>query len=97
MNRINGLANLTLRPPAQTTAVEKTGSAFSELLKDSISNVDKLQKNADLAAQQLHAGGAKNLHETMIAMEQANISLRMLVQMRNKVMEAYQEVMRTQI
>ncbi len=97
MTKIEGLSNLNLRPPGIQTAQDKTGSAFSDLLKNSISEVDKQQKNADISVQQLHAGGAKNLHETMIAMEQANISLRLLVQMRNKMMEAYQEVMRTQV
>jgi flagellar hook-basal body complex protein FliE len=97
MNTITGMSNLTLHPPASSTEIEKTGSAFSEILKTTISEIDNQQKAADLSAQKLHAGGAKNLHETMIVMEQANISLRLLVQMRNKAMEAYQEVMRTQV
>ena len=97
MNKITGITNMVLQPPAKTPEIEKTGSAFSEMLKNTISEVDQQQKAADYSAQKLHAGGAKNLHETMIVMEQANISLRLLVQMRNKMMEAYQEVMRTQI
>jgi flagellar hook-basal body complex protein FliE len=50
-----------------------------------------------MAMQQLHGGGEKNLHEAMIAMEKADITLRFAVQVRNKAIEAYQEIMRIQV
>ena len=47
--------------------------------------------------QQVHAGGEANLHDAMIAMEKADISLRYLIQVRNKAIDAYQEIMRMQV
>ncbi len=49
------------------------------------------------ATKNLQSGDAKHLHEVMIAVEEADISLRMLVQMRNKALTAYEEIMRMQI
>ncbi|WP_456388182.1 flagellar hook-basal body complex protein FliE [Desulfolithobacter sp.] len=76
------------------TSIEKS---FSDLLKNSIEQVNTRQVEADKAVQEVHAGGEKNLHEAMIALEQADISVRYLVQVRNKMLEAYQEVMRMQV
>jgi len=70
---------------------------FANMLTGLVSEVEIQQKSADNAVQQLHAGGAKNLHEAMIAMEQADISIRYMVQVRNKALEAYQEMMRMQV
>ncbi|HEB68223.1 MAG TPA: flagellar hook-basal body complex protein FliE, partial [Desulfobulbus sp.] len=72
-------------------------NGFSDLLTGMVAEVDNQQKAADTAIQEVHAGGAKNLPEAMIAMEQADISIRFMVQVRNKAMEAYQEIMRMQV
>ncbi len=47
--------------------------------------------------EKLQSGESKNIHEVMISMEKADISMRLTVQMRNKVLEAYQEIMRMQV
>jgi flagellar hook-basal body complex protein FliE len=59
--------------------------------------VNRLQQEAETAVQQYTVGQAQNLHDTMIAVEKADISLRLLMQVRNKAVEAYQEIMRLQI
>jgi flagellar hook-basal body complex protein FliE len=59
--------------------------------------VNQLQNEADRSIEQLVAGESKNLHETMIAMEKANISFRLMMEVRNKIIEAYQDVMRMQV
>ncbi len=86
-------------PAAPVRSVETKGGAgdFAELLKNALGEVDRLQKESDRGIEALNSGEAKNLHEVMIAMEKADISLRMAVQMRNKVLEAYQEIMRMQV
>lgn len=71
---------------------EATG--FSEMLSDQIQQIDEAQKVADQAAVDFAAGKSRNLHETVLAMEMADTSLRMAVTVRNKVIEAYQEIMR---
>jgi flagellar hook-basal body complex protein FliE len=54
-------------------------------------------KTADQAVLQANTGESVNLHELMISMEKADISLRLMVQVRNKAIDAYQEIMRMQI
>ncbi|MBW2221595.1 MAG: flagellar hook-basal body complex protein FliE [Deltaproteobacteria bacterium] len=73
------------------------GDSFGKLLKNSMEEVNQLQNEADRSIEQLVAGESKNLHETMIAMEKANISFRLMLEVRNKIIEAYQDVMRMQV
>jgi flagellar hook-basal body complex protein FliE len=70
------------------------GESFANYLGEMVSKVNDAQLNADQAIQKLQTGESKNLHEVMIAMEKSAISTQFLMQVRNKVVEAYQEVMR---
>ncbi|MFN2257779.1 MAG: flagellar hook-basal body complex protein FliE [Desulfuromonadaceae bacterium] len=72
-------------------------TGFSDMLADAVSQTNEAQLNADKAAVALQTGKAENLHEVMLSMEEADISMRLLVQMRNKAMDAYQEIMRMQV
>lgn len=85
--------------PIQSTAapMRQVGAAFADLLETLVTTTDAQQRAADQSAQGVHSGGDKNLHQAMIAMEQADISLRYMVQVRNKAIEAYQEIMRMQL
>ena len=87
---------LPLRQP-DTSSVSKAKESFGELLTKTINEVNQQQITGDVASDKLQTGEAKHLHEAMIAIEEADISLRMLVQMRNKVQQAYEEIMRLQI
>lgn len=84
-------------------ATGKTGGApesrdsFGAVLKDAISKVNNLQTEADRAIEGLARGENKNIHETMIAVEKANLSFNMMLQVRNKILQAYEEIMRTQV
>ena len=93
---IEGNLPLTL-PETSGKEVSKAGNAFQDLLNNTIEQVNKAEHKGDMAIQKLHTGEAKNLHEVMIAVEEADIALRMLVQMRNKALEAYSEIMRMQV
>jgi flagellar hook-basal body complex protein FliE len=77
--------------------VRQFGEKFGEALKKSIAEVNEAQISADKAAEQIAAGETKNLHGAMIKLEEADISLRLMVQVRNKAVEAYQEIMRMQV
>ncbi len=71
--------------------------SFSAMLRRSIAEVNQLQVEADKSIGNLMAGRSRNLHETMIALEKANISFRLMMEVRNKIIEAYHEVMRMQV
>lgn len=71
--------------------------SFSEMLSSQISGVNNLQKEADVAIQKLVTGKTKNVHETMLAVEKAEIAFKMMNQIRTKVIDAYRETMRMQI
>ncbi len=75
----------------------KGGASFGEVLSNSLREVDQLQKKADAAIEALASGEKASLHETMVALEKAEISFRLMMQVRNKIVEAYQEVLRIQV
>jgi flagellar hook-basal body complex protein FliE len=63
-------------------------------LKGSLAEVNEMQKRADSMAMDLASGKSENLHETMLATTQAELTFNLMVQLRNRALEAYQEVMR---
>ncbi|MFQ5483272.1 MAG: flagellar hook-basal body complex protein FliE [Nitrospinaceae bacterium] len=72
-------------------------SGFIKTLSESIDRVNELQKEADQAIEKLTTGESDNLHGAMLAVSKADLAFRMTMQVRNKMVEAYQEVMRMQI
>ena len=83
--------------PSDGLSVSQTEQKFSDFITSTINQVNESQTEGDLAIQKLNSGEAQNLHDVMISVEQADISLRMLVQIRNKAIQAYEEIMRMQI
>jgi flagellar hook-basal body complex protein FliE len=73
------------------------GPSFADTLAQSLDKVNSMQKEADVAIQDFVAGDTRNIHETMIAVGKADLAFRLTMQVRNKIVEAYQEVMRTQV
>ncbi|MBW2610018.1 MAG: flagellar hook-basal body complex protein FliE [Deltaproteobacteria bacterium] len=71
---------------------EKNG--FQKTLKTLISQVDQQIKDAGQKTEEFAIGKRYNLHEIMIATEKSGISFKFLLQIRNKLLEAYQEIMR---
>ncbi len=81
----------------QGTKEAKASEDFGQMLKDSIDRVNKLQKEAESAIEGLATGELKNVHDAMIAIEKANVSFNLMLQVRNKLVKAYEEIMRMQI
>ena len=96
INSQTGLQPLPLQVP-NTNPVEKVGSDFSKMIQSSINQTVAAEAQSEKAIESLQSGQAKNLHDVMISVEKADISLKMLVQFRNKALQAYEEVMRMQI
>jgi flagellar hook-basal body complex protein FliE len=84
----------SIRKEDRTPAPEQT--SFGQWLKKSIEGVNKLQQEAESAATQLATGQNKDIHGTMIAMQKANVSMSLLMEVRNKVISAYDEIKRMQ-
>ena len=66
-------------------------------MREVLESTNRLQEQADNEIQALAAGKNGDLHKTMIAMEEADVSFQLLMQIRNKIVAAYQEIMRMQI
>lgn len=83
---------------ASTPKPNKSGKGnFAEVLKKSVDSVNELQSQADAAINDLATGKSKDVAQTIIMMEKADISFRLMMQVRNKIMQAYEEVMRMQV
>ena len=97
---LKSIAPQPAQPKRESQATKEPQStdrpSFSETLKTSINEVNQLQKEADRAIDALSAGETKDIAQTMIAVEKANISFQLMTQIRNRILQAYQEVMRMQ-
>lgn len=72
-------------------------SAFGQWFTQQLGQVNGQLEQADRQLQALATGEAQNLHQVMIALEEARLSFQLLVQVRNRALEAYQDVMRMQV
>ena len=100
INNISGpgaTALPSLNPANTSGGANAPAKGFGESLENMLRSVNETQLSGDQAIEQLQSGGVQNLHEVMIAVEEADVSLRMLVQMRNRAVTAYEEIMRMQI
>jgi flagellar hook-basal body complex protein FliE len=84
-----------LRAPAPATPAAG-GASFADALGQALGQVEALQLQGDQQAA-LSAMGQGNLHETALALEKADVSMRLATKVRNKLVEAYQEVMRMSV
>jgi flagellar hook-basal body complex protein FliE len=89
------LRNSQITPPSVESG-DEVGKSFADTLSDAVNNVNTLQKKSDVAMQQLATGKTDNIPEVMIASEKADIAMKLMVSMRNKVIDAYHEVMKMQ-
>jgi flagellar hook-basal body complex protein FliE len=69
-------------------------NSFTEKLREAVQNVNELPQQGEKVAQDYADGKQNDLHGTMVSMAQADISLRMVANVRNRAIEAYREIMR---
>ena len=82
----------------EATQIEKKGAIpFQDILKNFISEVNDLQLNVDKKVEQFASGEVKDVHEVMIAVEEADVAFQLMMEIRNKLMKAFEEVMKMQI
>jgi flagellar hook-basal body complex protein FliE len=94
MNTINTLQmpQAVALPAPPTANGAAAGPSFKELLVDSIQQVNTMQLEADQAVETLFTGGDVNPAEVLTAVQKADLAFRLTMQMRNKLMDVYQEI-----
>ena len=91
INNIAIAQNLTT-PIAPAIGGDTSGPAFKDMLVDSIQQVNNMQLEADRAVETMFTGGEINPAEVLTAVQKADLAFRLTMQMRNKLMEVYQEI-----
>jgi flagellar hook-basal body complex protein FliE len=89
-----------VQSPVDPSSVSGTGSAdgsFANLLHDAVQEVSGKQAAATAAVNGMLTGQNVSLHQAMIAMEEASVSFQLMIEVRNKMLEGYQEIMRMQL
>ena len=97
MNKpISRVGNQGLSPPAEKSGarLDESRESFDNILKKFVTDVNSLQIQADELQNKLATGEVTDIHDVMIAVEKANLSMELMVEIRNKIIEAYQEIMR---
>ncbi|HET9960707.1 MAG TPA: flagellar hook-basal body complex protein FliE [Nitrospiraceae bacterium] len=100
--RLNGV---NLPRPTEMSEIQAPGSTsesgatsqFMGSLKDAISSINEAQTGASKAVEELVTGQSQNIHQTMVALQQADVSFQLMMQVRNKLISAYEEIQRMQV
>ena len=96
INQTNPLQQLNeLQKQAQTKDVEE--SKFGNVLTQAMQEIDHLQNESHQEIEKVLGGDITDVHSAMIAMQKADLSFQMMMQIRNKLVEAYHEIMRMQV
>jgi len=93
----NDLIPPGISPSKGPESAKQGPGQFQDVLKSMIQDIGKLQGDADQAIEKVQLQNTGNIHEAMIALEKADISFKVMMQVRNKILEAYQEIMRMQL
>ena len=97
MNEFSIQNNIEPRPGSSLTvkrAPQAPSDSFGQVLMNSLNRVNQLKIEADAGIENLASGGQTDIHQTMIAVEKASVSFELLMQIRNKLITAYDKIMR---
>ena len=86
-----------LRTARPATPAAPGGTSFANVLTETIGEVQRLQNEADTTIRKLVSGEIKDVTETMVAVERADLAFQTMMVVRNKIVAAYEEVMRMQV
>jgi flagellar hook-basal body complex protein FliE len=92
----NNFANLGNNNSAQK-AQGGDGKSFADVLKASVEDVDDYQRKGEQALTDMATGQVKDLHQAALAINKAESSMKMMLEVRNKAISAYKEILRTQV
>jgi flagellar hook-basal body complex protein FliE len=97
MNRARISGDLKAPEMPDVSGDTKAEKSFAATLKDAVNHVNALQQASDVKMQELATGKTKDISEVMITAERADIALKLMVQVRNKIINAYEEIMKMQV
>ncbi|HEV7318834.1 MAG TPA: flagellar hook-basal body complex protein FliE [Ensifer sp.] len=88
-------ANISLEPVGAKSAA--SGAGFGDMVTQGINHVNQQLMVSQTDLQQLSVGNAQNLHQIMIRLEESRLSFQLMMQVRSRLLEAYQDVMKMQL
>lgn len=97
LNSIVSPQGLTPANKISTGETENSGGNFGSLVKDAVESIDSTQKSADQEIAKAVTGESPDLHRTIIALQTADLKFQLGLQVRNKLIGAYEEIMRMQV
>ena len=103
MADIQNITPLRGRFPTELPKLDETkqkpegAGTFKDTLKGLVNDVDQMQKTAEESSKRLLTGQVEDVHEVMVAMEEAQTSFQLMMEIRGKILDAYKEVMRMQV
>ena len=94
---ISGLSSISPTESTTSAPVSENGGGFRDILSSAIQEVEGARGAATQSAQQFLSGEGADLHSTILASQRADLEFQMFMQVRNKVVSAYQEIMKMQM
>jgi flagellar hook-basal body complex protein FliE len=92
--KINGIGT-KMELPQIKSAESEPGTAFDDMMQEAMGKISQVQSDADKAVKELTSGGDPN--EAIISMEKADMNFQLMIEVRNKLINAYQTVMNMQV
>lgn len=89
----SSISTITTSPSSTVSASDRIGSSIDKLIQ----TVDQKQKDAAIETKKVLAGESDNLHQSVIKMQEAGVAFSLMIEVRNKLIESYQELMRTSV
>ena len=98
ITNINALSTADLlNNKSSVTKTPNSGEAFAQSLKSALNEVNDLQETSEKAMSDIATGQVKDLHQAALAIDKAEISMKLMLEVRNKALNAYKEISHTQM
>jgi flagellar hook-basal body complex protein FliE len=94
---IKSLSTADLLANKSGNVVEGSSTDFAQELRNALGNVNQMQVEGEKAMSDIATGSVKDLHQAAIAIDKAEISMKLMLEVRNKALNAYKEITRTQM